>query len=65
MPKATGADASLSDFDRPLNERGKSDAPLMVHRLIDKNIFIDAFISSPAKQGQKNSPDICKRIQKR
>jgi phosphohistidine phosphatase len=36
------------DFDRPLNERGYKDAPAMAKRLLEKNIAIDAFISSPA-----------------
>jgi phosphohistidine phosphatase len=46
---------SLNDFDRPLNERGKKDAPLMAQRLLDKKIIIDAFISSPAKRAKKTA----------
>lgn len=38
------------DFDRPLNERGMKDAPMMAQRLVDKEVTIDAFISSPAKR---------------
>jgi phosphohistidine phosphatase len=53
--KSDWGNASLSDFDRPLNERGKNDAPAMAHRLLDKNIFIDAFISSPAKRANKTA----------
>lgn len=51
--KSDWGDPSLSDFDRPLNGRGKRDAPVMAHRLLDKNIFIDAFISSPAKRAKR------------
>jgi phosphohistidine phosphatase len=40
----------LNDFDRPLNDRGKSDAPIMAKRLLDKKIDINAFISSTAKR---------------
>lgn len=40
----------LNDFDRPLNERGHKDAPMMSKRLLDKKIAIDAFISSTAKR---------------
>jgi len=36
------------DFDRPLNDRGIRDAPVMAKRLKDKKVEIDAFISSPA-----------------
>jgi len=41
---------TLSDFERPLNERGHRDAPIMADRLLQKAITIDAFISSPAKR---------------
>jgi phosphohistidine phosphatase len=37
-----------SDFERPLNDRGLTDAPTMAKRLLDKKIKIDAFIASPA-----------------
>lgn len=40
----------VADFDRPLNDRGKSDAPDMAERLLKKGVKIDAFISSPAKR---------------
>jgi phosphohistidine phosphatase len=40
----------LNDFDRPLNERGHNDAPLMVKRLLQKKISIDAFVSSTANR---------------
>jgi phosphohistidine phosphatase len=53
--KSDWGDSSLSDFDRPLNGRGKSDAPVMAHRLLDKNIFIDAFFSSPAVRAKKTT----------
>src|SRR3954451_2458802 len=46
---------TLNDFERPLNERGKKDAPLMAKRLMDKNIPIDAFVSSPAKRAKKTA----------
>lgn len=44
-----------NDFERPLNERGKSDAPLMARRLVEKQPLIDAFISSPAKRAKKTA----------
>ena len=43
-------DFDVEDFDRPLNNRGSADAAEMAKRLIEKNIKIDAFISSPAKR---------------
>jgi phosphohistidine phosphatase len=53
--KSDWNDSSLSDFDRPLNERGKRDAPVMAHRLLDKKIKIDGFITSPAKRARKTA----------
>lgn len=44
-----------NDFERPLNERGKKDAPVVAQRLIDKNITVDAFVSSPAKRAKKTA----------
>ncbi|WP_018617416.1 SixA phosphatase family protein [Segetibacter koreensis] len=43
-------DLDVDDFDRPLNHRGKHDAPSMAKRLKKKEIKIDGFISSPAKR---------------
>lgn len=53
--KSSWDDPLMVDFDRPLNERGKKDAPIMARRLKDKRIFIDAFISSPAKRAKKTA----------
>lgn len=44
-----------NDFERPLNERGKSDAPLMAKRLKERYSDIDAWISSPAKRAKKTA----------
>lgn len=46
---------SLQDFDRPLNERGKKDAPDMAERLKEKGLKIDALVSSPAKRAKKTA----------
>jgi phosphohistidine phosphatase len=49
--KSSWNDHSQKDFDRPLNERGKKDAPAMAKRLHkEKDIKLDAIISSPAKR---------------
>lgn len=50
---------SMNDFERPLNDRGKKDAPMMAKRLIEKNIYIDAFVSSPAKRAKKTAELFC------
>jgi phosphohistidine phosphatase len=48
--KSSWQTAAQSDFDRPLNDRGHRDAPVMARRLKAKMPVIDAFISSPAKR---------------
>lgn len=46
--KSSWENFTVSDADRPLNERGKKNAPEMAKRLLKKKIKIEAFISSPA-----------------
>ncbi|HRP55080.1 histidine phosphatase family protein [Agriterribacter sp.] len=53
--KSSWDDASVSDFDRSLNERGKKDAQEMARRLISRRIPLDSFISSPAKRARKTA----------
>ena len=53
--KSSWGDFSIKDFDRSLNDRGKSDAPMMAQRLLDREIKIDAFIASPAKRARKTA----------
>ena len=53
--KSSWGDASLPDDERPLNERGKKDAPEMARRLLSKKIDIDLFLSSPAKRALKTA----------
>ena len=53
--KSSWDSLTLNDFDRPLNERGKNDAPIMAKRVKKRNIKIDAFISSPARRAKKTA----------
>jgi len=48
--KSSWKDASLSDFDRPLSNRGKRDAPQMATRFAQKKIDVDLIISSSARR---------------
>ena len=57
-------DASLSDFDRTLTERGKSDAAMMAKRIKKSSIEIDAFVSSPAKRAKKTAKIFMKEYEK-
>jgi phosphohistidine phosphatase len=63
--KSDWGDPGLADIDRPLNHRGKRDAPAMAHRLLDKKIKIDQFISSPAKRAAKTAKIFAKEYGKK
>jgi len=53
----------LEDIDRPLNSRGKRNAPEMGRRLANKSIKPDLLISSPAKRARSTAKKIAKMIQ--
>jgi phosphohistidine phosphatase len=53
--KSSWAEPGLSDFDRPLNDRGKRDAPEMARRLQAKGLEPDYFVSSPARRARKTA----------
>lgn len=48
--KSSWKDAELSDMKRPLNKRGKRDAPKIGNLLRKRNEIPDLIISSPAKR---------------
>ena len=48
--KSSWEDPSLPDSDRPLNDRGKRDAPKMGKRLAERDVKLDLILSSPANR---------------
>src|SRR4030066_200153 len=60
--KSYWKDQSIPDFDRPLNSRGKRDAPFMGEVLKDKKVIPDLIISSPAKRTKKTALEIASKI---
>ncbi|MBT1704178.1 SixA phosphatase family protein [Chryseosolibacter indicus] len=58
--KSSWADPEQNDFERPLNERGKRDAPRMGKRLKEKGIVPDIIVSSPAKRAKSTAKKIAK-----
>jgi phosphohistidine phosphatase len=60
--KSSWADTALSDFDRPLNGRGKKDAPLMGEVLQQQHILPQLLLSSPAKRAFSTAKKIAKAI---
>lgn len=60
--KSSWADPMQSDFERPLNERGEHDAPLMGRRLKELNILPELIISSTAKRAKQTAKRIAGAI---
>ncbi|MEN8190008.1 MAG: histidine phosphatase family protein [Thermodesulfobacteriota bacterium] len=60
--KSSWADPRLSDWERPLNGRGKRDAPFMGQRLARHHCLPDRVIASPAKRARKTARVICKKL---
>lgn len=60
--KSSWTNPRLTDFDRPLSNRGKRDAPFMGEVLNDKKIKLDLIISSPAKRTKKTAIEISAKI---
>lgn len=61
--KSSWGDLTLKDIDRPLNSRGKRDAPLMAEKLAQKIDQIDICISSPAKRTRSSAKQFRKILQ--
>ncbi|MDB5253715.1 MAG: phosphohistidine phosphatase [Flaviaesturariibacter sp.] len=53
--KSSWDDITQKDFDRPLNDRGKKDAPEMAQRVKEKGIEPDMIVSSPARRAKKTA----------
>jgi phosphohistidine phosphatase len=60
--KSSWKDSSLDDLERPLNRRGKRDAPFMGELLKEKVVNPDVVISSPAKRASKTAQIITEHI---
>ena len=60
--KSSWDDLDLKDINRPLNERGKKDAPRMGKRLKEKRVFPDLMLSSPAVRALSTCREIAKSL---
>lgn len=60
--KSSWANPLQSDFERPLNDRGEHDAPMMSERLKVQNILPDIIISSTAKRAKQTSKRIAAAV---
>jgi phosphohistidine phosphatase len=52
----------LNDFDRPLNDRGKRDAPIMAQKIIACGAKPQLIVSSPAKRAKKTAEYFFKEL---
>lgn len=53
--KSSWNDPDMDDFDRPLNKRGKQNAPEMAVRLLGRGLSPELVISSPAKRARSTA----------
>ncbi len=60
--KSSWENMLLSDHDRPLNPRGKRDAPIMGIRLKEREVTPSLIISSTAKRARLTAKKIAKKI---
>ncbi|MHB8968983.1 MAG: SixA phosphatase family protein [Pirellulaceae bacterium] len=58
--KSSWQDEQIPDHDRPLNKRGKRDAPRIGERLQQANLQPDLIISSTAKRARKTATHVAK-----
>jgi phosphohistidine phosphatase len=52
----------MNDFDRPLNARGKLDAPRMGQWLREQGLIPDWILSSPAERAAKTAKKVCREL---
>ncbi len=60
--KSSRNDAAMPDKDRPLNDRGKRDAPKMGERLAKRDVKPNLILSSPARRALKTAQIIARKL---
>ena len=60
--KSSWGDTALPDKNRPLNDRGRRDAPKMGERLAKRDVKPDLILSSPAMRALKTAEIIAKKL---
>jgi phosphohistidine phosphatase len=58
--KSNWNDPDMDDFDRPLNKRGKQNAPEMASRLLMRGVVPELIIASPAKRARTTAKIMAK-----
>ena len=60
--KSSWDDTALPDKDRPLDDRGRRDAPKMGKRLAKRDVKPDLILSSPARRALTTAEVIAKKL---
>ncbi len=60
--KSSWDNPAWGDLERPLNARGKRDAPLMGRLLRERGVLPDLILSSPAKRARKTAMRIAEAV---
>ncbi len=60
--KSSWKDPSLSDIDRPLNKRGRHDAPLMAALFEEKGVAPDIIVTSEAKRAYDTARIVAEKL---
>lgn len=62
--KSSWVDFNLTDFERPLDERGQRDAPVMANYLKSRGVLPDFILSSPAVRAKSTAEIFANVFQK-
>ena len=60
--KSDWSDTSLSDFNRPLNNRGRKAAPFMGNELLKRDKKPDLIMSSPAERAKSTAEKVASAV---
>ena len=60
--KSSWKDAGLPDLLRPLNKRGRRDAPMMGRRLARRGVEVELILSSPATRAQQTAEALAEEL---
>src|SRR5678816_2706399 len=60
--KSSWKDSTLEDHDRPLNKRGKKEAPFMAKKFSEKKIKVDLIVSSTADRALSTAKEFAKKL---
>jgi phosphohistidine phosphatase len=61
--KSSWDNINSPDIDRPLNERGKKDAPAMAKKVIKAGIHVDRLLASPARRARHTAELFAREFQ--